>query len=228
MVRRGVGSALADCRDIRDHQQRERAGEGRQTTREKERRKRCLRMTPLALAHLFCRDGVGRSACIHISMAFQKTDSVAPSHGAGGRHLRSGRASESVIWPMMSGKFLRGMDGQLPPQGWIPARRAAAGRRRADSRRSQFTKFCQGQSVSRGIVEKAIPLQSLRPSVGQLIPCCLPICPSGEGTPWSPFALVRSPLWPLYSPSSTSTLASRYPFSVRVSSFPDIAPLRRR
>ena len=147
---------------------------------------------------------------------------------AGGRHLRSGRASESVIWPMMSGKFLRGMDGQLPPQGWIPARRAAAGRRRADRRRSQFTKFCQGHSVRRGIVEKAIPLQSLRPSVGQLIPCCLPICPSGEGTPWSPFALVRSPLSGPSLPLSTSTLASRYPFSVRVSSFPDIAPLRRR
>ena len=153
---------------------------------------------------------------------------VAPSHGAaGGRHLRSGQVSESVIWPMMSGKFLRGMDGQLPPQGWIPARQAGGGTAEGGQSEEPIYEILSRSLSQWGIVEKAIPLQSLRPSVGQLIPCCLPICPSGEGTPWSPFALVRSPL---SGPStlSTSTLASRYPFSVRVSSFPDIAPLRRR
>ena len=48
-----------------------------------------------ALTHLFCRDGVGRSARIHISMAFQKTDS-GRTVTRGGRATLEKRASKRV------------------------------------------------------------------------------------------------------------------------------------
>ena len=115
--------------------------------------------------------------------------------------LSFGSAIELTSWPMMSGKFLRGMDGQLPPQGWIPARRAAAGRRRADSRRSQFTKFCQGQEI----VEKAIPLhlplpvtqsaQSAHPLLSAHLSIRPPVAQTWRGGPPShwPSSLAPSP-----------------------------------